>query len=290
MFRSEYCRRSGRRTPHPRRSVGRGRGVRGRARARSTARTARPSRTPRWTASTAVSRRASPRRACARGTSSRCTARDTVAFPLAFYRRHARGCLPLTTVHPLATPEEFAKQLRDSAARWIVTVSPLLEAARRAAELAGGVEEIFVCDSAAGHRSLADMLASTSPEPVVDIDPAEDVAAPLRTPRERSASPRAVMLTHRQIATRPRPVGAGGPHWPRRPHPRRPAFFHIYGLTALMNAPLRKGAAVVVLPASTSKPSSRPSRTTASPASTSPRRSSWPWPNTRQSRSTTSRP
>lgn len=74
---------------------------------------------------------------------------NTIAFPTAFYAATRAGA-SVTTVHPLATPEEFAKQLRDSAANWIVTVSPLLGAARQAAELAGGVREIFVCDSAPG--------------------------------------------------------------------------------------------------------------------------------------------
>ncbi|MFJ3417044.1 4-coumarate--CoA ligase family protein [Streptomyces sp. NPDC086082] len=171
---------------------------------------------------------------------------NTVAFPLAFYAATRAGA-SVTTVHPLATPEEFAKQLRDSEARWIVTLSPLLAAARRAAELAGGVEEIFVCDSAPGHRSLADMLGSTAHEPVVDIDPATDVAA-LPYSSGTTGTPKGVMLTHRQIATN---LAQLEPAVPTGPGDRILAvlpFFHIYGLTALMNAPLRQGAAVVVLP------------------------------------------
>ncbi|MER6207652.1 4-coumarate--CoA ligase family protein [Streptomyces sp. NPDC001642] len=171
---------------------------------------------------------------------------NTVAFPLAFYAATRAGA-SVTTVHPLATPEEFAKQLRDSEARWIVTLSPLLAAARRAAELAGGVEEIFVCDSAPGHRSLADMLGSTAHEPVVDIDPVTDVAA-LPYSSGTTGTPKGVMLTHRQIATnlaQLEPAVATGPG--DRILAVLP-FFHIYGLTALMNAPLRQGAAVVVLP------------------------------------------
>ncbi|MGQ4477955.1 4-coumarate--CoA ligase family protein [Streptomyces sp. SAS_276] len=171
---------------------------------------------------------------------------NTVAFPLAFYAATRAGA-SVTTVHPLATPEEFAKQLRDSEARWIVTLSPLLAAARRAAELAGGVDEIFVCDSAPGHRSLADMLGSTAHEPVVDIDPVTDVAA-LPYSSGTTGTPKGVMLTHRQIATN---LAQLEPAVPTGPGDRILAvlpFFHIYGLTALMNAPLRQGAAVVVLP------------------------------------------
>lgn len=171
---------------------------------------------------------------------------NTVAFPLAFYAATRAGAT-VTTVHPLATAEEFAKQLDDSAARWIVTVSPLLQTARRAAELAGGVEEIFVCDTAAGHRSLVDMLASAAPEPQVDIDPVEDVAV-LPYSSGTTGVPKGVMLTHRQIATnlaQLRSVMSVGPG--DRILAVLP-FFHIYGLTALMNAPLRQGATVVVLP------------------------------------------
>ncbi|WP_225628005.1 4-coumarate--CoA ligase family protein [Streptomyces werraensis] len=171
---------------------------------------------------------------------------NTIAFPTAFYAATRAGA-SVTTVHPLATPEEFAKQLKDCAARWIVTVSPLLDSARGAAGLAGGVEEIFVCDSAPGHRSLIDMLASTAPEPVVGIDPAEDVAA-LPYSSGTTGVPKGVMLTHRQIATnlaQLQPAITAGPG--DRVLAVLP-FFHIYGLTALMNAPLRHGATVVVLP------------------------------------------
>ncbi|MGA5314729.1 4-coumarate--CoA ligase family protein [Streptomyces pseudogriseolus] len=171
---------------------------------------------------------------------------NTIAFPTAFYAATRAGA-SVTTVHPLATPEEFAKQLGDCAARWIVTVSPLLDSARRAAELAGGVREIFVCDSASGHRSLTDMLACTAPEPAVGIDPAEDVAA-LPYSSGTTGIPKGVMLTHRQIATnlaQLQPAITAGPG--DRVLAVLP-FFHIYGLTALMNAPLRHGATVVVLP------------------------------------------
>ncbi|MFF3399357.1 4-coumarate--CoA ligase family protein [Streptomyces sp. NPDC002659] len=171
---------------------------------------------------------------------------NTVAYPSVFYGATRAGA-SVTTVHPLATAEEFAKQLRDSSARWIVTVSPLLEVARRAAELAAGIEEIFVCDRADGHVSVLDMLGSTAPEPDVVIDPAEDIAA-LPYSSGTTGIPKGVMLTHRSIATN---LAQLHPLMPMGPGERILAvlpFFHIYGLTALMNAPLRQGATVVVLP------------------------------------------
>ncbi len=171
---------------------------------------------------------------------------NTIAFPPAFYAATRAGA-SVTTVHPLATADELAKQLTDAGARWIVTVSPLLDTARTAAERAGGIREIFVCDSAPGHRSLLDMLATTAPEPHVGIDPAEDIAV-LPYSSGTTGVPKGVMLTHRSIATNLAqldPMVAGGPG--DRILAVLP-FFHIYGLTALMNGPLRRGATVVVLP------------------------------------------
>ncbi|MFJ2213012.1 4-coumarate--CoA ligase family protein [Streptomyces sp. NPDC101062] len=171
---------------------------------------------------------------------------NTVAYPAVFHAATRAGA-SVTTAHPLATPEELAAQLRDSAARWIVTVSPLLEVARRAAELVGGIEEIFVCDRARGHRSVLDLARSTAPLPEIAIDPGEDIAA-LPYSSGTTGVPKGVMLTHRSIATnlaQLEPVMGMGPG--DRILAVLP-FFHIYGLTALMNAPLRHGATVVVLP------------------------------------------
>ncbi|MFD8965028.1 AMP-binding protein [Streptomyces sp. NPDC059568] len=171
---------------------------------------------------------------------------NTVAYPAVFYAATRAGA-SVTTAHPLATAEELATQLRDSAARWIVTVSPLLDVARRSAELVGGIEEIFVCDRAEGHRSVLDMARSTAPEPDVTIDPGEDIAA-LPYSSGTTGVPKGVMLTHRSIATN---LAQLEPVMPMRRGDRILAvlpFFHIYGLTALMNAPLRHGATVVVLP------------------------------------------
>ncbi|WP_299535284.1 4-coumarate--CoA ligase family protein [uncultured Streptomyces sp.] len=171
---------------------------------------------------------------------------NTIAYPAVFYGATRAGA-SVTTVHPLATAQEFAKQLTDSSARWIVTISLLLDTAREAAALAGSVERIFVCDQAEGHLSVLDMLGSTAAEPRVDIDPGEDVAA-LPYSSGTTGAPKGVMLTHRSIATN---LDQLRPLVPLGPGERVLAvlpFFHIYGLTALMNGPLRHGATVVVLP------------------------------------------
>ncbi|MER7725729.1 4-coumarate--CoA ligase family protein [Streptomyces sp. NPDC096323] len=170
---------------------------------------------------------------------------NTIAYPAVFYGATRAGA-SVTTVHPLATAEEFAKQLKDCAARWIVTVSLFLDVARRAAELAGGIREIFVCDQADGHTSVLDMLGSTAPEPEIEFGP-EDIAA-LPYSSGTTGAPKGVMLTHRSIGTNLEQLRPFIPMEPGHSILAVLPFFHIYGLTALMNAPLRWGATVVVLP------------------------------------------
>ncbi|MGY0060726.1 4-coumarate--CoA ligase family protein [Streptomyces sp. LZ34] len=175
---------------------------------------------------------------------------NSVLYPVVLYGVTRVGAA-VTTVHPLATADEFAAQLRDAKAEWIVTTSALLGVARRAGERAGGVREVFVCDSVEGpwprHRSVPEMLECTAPEPVVEIDPGEDIAV-LPYSSGTTGTPKGVMLTHRNLATN---LTQLHPVVPTGPEDRILAvlpFFHIYGLTALVNAPLREGATVIVLP------------------------------------------
>ncbi|MEU5401148.1 4-coumarate--CoA ligase family protein [Streptomyces sp. NPDC005963] len=171
---------------------------------------------------------------------------NTVGYPGLFFGATRAGAT-VTTVHPLATAEELARQLRDSCARWIVTVPALLEVARRSAELVPGIAEIFVSEHPGGRRSVRDLLRSTAPEPHVDFDPAEDIAV-LPYSSGTTGLPKGVRLSHRSIATnlaqlhRLLPVGRDDRILAVLP------FFHIYGLTALLTGPLRQGATVVVLP------------------------------------------
>jgi acyl-CoA synthetase (AMP-forming)/AMP-acid ligase II len=170
---------------------------------------------------------------------------NTIIYPAVFYGATRAGAT-VTTVNALYTADELHKQLVDSKAKLLVTISLFLPAATAAVE---GTEatEIFVCDQAEGYRSVIELVASTAPEPEVTIDPAEDVAV-LPYSSGTTGAAKGVMLTHRNIATNIAQaevmirVGEDERIIAILP------FFHIYGLTVLMNLPLRLGATVVVLP------------------------------------------
>ncbi|MEU4114758.1 4-coumarate--CoA ligase family protein [Kitasatospora sp. NPDC028055] len=175
---------------------------------------------------------------------------NSVSYPMAYYGASRAGAT-VTTVSSLSTARELAGQLADSAARCLITVSPFLATARAAAELLAAdgrpPVEVIVLDGAEGHRSLADLLAATGPAPEPAIDPGEDVAV-LPYSSGTTGLPKGVMLTHRSMATNLAQTDAlYRPSVGERVLAVLP-FFHIYGLTALLNQPLRCGATVVVLP------------------------------------------
>jgi acyl-CoA synthetase (AMP-forming)/AMP-acid ligase II len=170
---------------------------------------------------------------------------NTILYPVVFYGATRAGAT-VTTVNALYTADELHKQLIDSKAKLLVTISLFLPVATAAID-GTDVSEIFVCDQAEGYRSVTELLASTGPEPSVTIDPAEDVAV-LPYSSGTTGAAKGVMLTHRNIATN---ISQAEVMITLAEEERIIAilpFFHIYGLSVLMNLPLRLGATVVVLP------------------------------------------
>jgi acyl-CoA synthetase (AMP-forming)/AMP-acid ligase II len=171
---------------------------------------------------------------------------NTIWYPVVFHGTAAAGCV-VTPVNALYTPEEIAFQLRDSGAKVLITVSPFLDRALAAVEKAP-VDEVIVLDGAEGHTSLRDLLSTDAPSVEVDIDPATDLVT-LPYSSGTTGLPKGVMLTHRNLVanvSQSRPL-AGVQEGQERIIAVLP-FFHIYGLTVLMNQGLQWGGAVVTLP------------------------------------------
>ena len=166
---------------------------------------------------------------------------NNVLYPVVFHGALAAGAT-VTTVNSLATAHDVRSQLADSGARYLVTISDFLD---RAAD--APVKEIFLVDRADGHRSIEDFFAQSGPPPEVSIDPGTDLAV-LPYSSGTTGTAKGVMLTHRNVAANV--VQAAGA-LRTGPGDRVIAvlpFFHIYGLTVLMNIAWSEGAAVVPLP------------------------------------------
>jgi acyl-CoA synthetase (AMP-forming)/AMP-acid ligase II len=171
---------------------------------------------------------------------------NTIWYPVVFHGIAAAGCV-VSPVNALYTPEEIAFQLRDSGARMLITVSPFLDRALAAVQKSP-VDEVVVLDGAEGHASLRDLLGSDAPSVHVGIDPATDLVT-LPYSSGTTGLPKGVMLTHRNLVAN---VAQCRPLFDLHEGDERVIavlpFFHIYGLTVLMNQGLAWGCSVVTLP------------------------------------------
>jgi acyl-CoA synthetase (AMP-forming)/AMP-acid ligase II len=154
-----------------------------------------------------------------------------------------------TTVNPLYTAGEMAKQLSDSSARFLLTVPAFLPAAREAAAQSK-VEEIFVFGEAEGATPFAALLAGDGAPPKVTIDPRADLVA-LPYSSGTTGLPKGVMLTHRNLVAElcsVKGVTDAALILPEDTVLAFLPFFHIYGIVAFLNLSLLQGATVVTMP------------------------------------------
>ncbi|MFF2242583.1 AMP-binding protein [Arthrobacter sp. NPDC058130] len=169
------------------------------------------------------------------------------AFATVFHGLLRAGAT-VTTINSLYTADEIANQLTDAGADWLFTVSALLPAAREAAETTGiPASRLVVLDGADGHPALADLLAAGAPAPSVSFDPATHVAV-LPYSSGTTGRPKGVMLSHRNLVAN---VEQSRGLLDVGPEDRLMAllpFFHIYGLTVLLNLALRQRARLVTMP------------------------------------------
>ncbi|MCD2192711.1 AMP-binding protein [Actinomycetospora endophytica] len=175
-------------------------------------------------------------------------------YPVVFHGGLAAG-VAVSTINAMYTPDEVAFQLRDSGSKVLVTISAFLDRARAAvAEEGVVVSEIILIDAARDEAStplpenaLADLLTTTAERPSVTVT-GDDVAA---LPYSSGTTGRAkgVVLTHRnlianllQVQTMGTHVSSGTKILAVLP------FFHIYGMTCMMNQGIHARAAVVTMP------------------------------------------
>ncbi|GGB32136.1 4-coumarate--CoA ligase [Gordonia jinhuaensis] len=176
---------------------------------------------------------------------------NSTAFAIAFHGILRSGATA-TTLNALFIGPEVAKQLTASKAKLLVTVNALYPNAIEGAHIAGlDDSDVWVLDGeglAAGpHANAADILGPAHPAPEIDIDPATHLAV-LPYSSGTTGNPKGVMLTHRNLVAN---VAQIQPLQDTTPDDNIIAilpFFHIYGMTVLLNASLNARATLVVMP------------------------------------------
>jgi acyl-CoA synthetase (AMP-forming)/AMP-acid ligase II len=150
-----------------------------------------------------------------------------------------------TTINPLYTAEEIRRQLVDSGAKLMVTVPPLLAVAQAGA--AGTrVEAIFVFGEAEGAAPFAELLGSGPPATQAPIDPSSDLVA-LPYSSGTTGVAKGVMITPYAMTANLRQMEDIGFFAEDDTVLCVLPFFHIYGLTLILNAGPYLGATVVTM-------------------------------------------
>ena len=166
-------------------------------------------------------------------------------WPVVFHGIAAAGGV-ITTINSLSTADDVEQQLRDSGARFLVAVAPFLDRALGAAE-AAGVDEVFVIgDAAPGATAIGDLLTSEAEPPDIQIEPDDLVALPYSS--GTTGLPKGVMLTHRMLIANVLQTGVMQDVREDETLIAVLPFFHIYGMTVIMNLGLRRGATIVTMP------------------------------------------
>ncbi|MGH9962038.1 MAG: AMP-binding protein, partial [Pyrinomonadaceae bacterium] len=151
-----------------------------------------------------------------------------------------------TLVSPLFTVDEITTQLRDSGARFLLTIPELIDKARQAAE-ANGISHLFVIGEAEGAVPLVSLLASSGTTTPVQIDPRVDVAA-LPYSSGTTGFPKGVMLTHYNLVSMLCQLRASEAATNQDTMICVVPMYHLYGLHVVVNLGLSQGATVVTLP------------------------------------------
>ncbi|WP_440710562.1 AMP-binding protein [Herbiconiux sp. YIM B11900] len=172
---------------------------------------------------------------------------NTPAFATVFHGVLRAGGTA-TTINSLYTVGEITNQLKSAEAHWLFTVSPLYAQAAEAAAAVGiAADHLVVIDGAEGHPSLRDLLFDRAAPPAVSFDPATHLAV-LPYSSGTTGHPKGVMLTHRNLVANilqcsdAIPLGRDDRVLAVLP------FFHIYGMSVLLNYALLKRASLVTMP------------------------------------------
>jgi acyl-CoA synthetase (AMP-forming)/AMP-acid ligase II len=165
-------------------------------------------------------------------------------YPIAFHGVATAGGVN-TTLNPTYTADEIAFQLNDSKARLLITIPPLVGKAQEAAAKSK-VEEIIVFGEAEGAVPFASLLVDGK-APEVRIDPAKDLVA-LPYSSGTTGFSKGVMLTHRNLVANLVQTSACLEISEDEKFMAFLPFFHIYGMTVIMNQGLYHGVTLVSMP------------------------------------------
>lgn len=166
-------------------------------------------------------------------------------YGIAFHAVATLGGI-VTPINPLYTRHEIAHQLKDSGARFLVTVPGCGDKATEAARDAG-IEEIFVFGEAPGATPFDSLLVDNGRAEQVAVDPLNDLIA-LPYSSGTTGLPKGVMLTHHNLVANICQMEGLCYFYETDTLICILPLFHIYGLVVVLNMGLYSGATIVMMP------------------------------------------
>ena len=149
----------------------------------------------------------------------------------------------VTSANSMYTGGELAHQLKDSGAKMVITVSPFLDRAVAGAKEAGLSEDVVLTiDATEGHDSLRDLVGSGAPAPELTTTATDTAVLPYSSGTTGLA--KGVVLTHRNLVANLLQIQAMGDVTSETKIMAFLPFFHIYGMTVMMNQGLHARAAL----------------------------------------------
>jgi long-chain acyl-CoA synthetase len=186
---------------------------------------------------------------------------NTPHFLISLYATVRLGATAVP-VNPIYTPDEIAYILNDSDAKAVIALDALLPLVEKAHAALPKIAAFVICETAPETaakiaelpaeaktkvRAFSELIRQPGAlEQIVDVQ-RDDTAVILYT-SGTTGKPKGAMLTHENLYSNARDVGA---YLGMTPDDRIIAtlpVFHVFALTVVVNAPLLQGATIVLLP------------------------------------------